>query len=201
MCYFKHYFGCSVCFIYRCFIYRYHPCHYEDMRGHSDPRVTNKSGVRNACVGFSDTMGFLPDMSPELAYLKHGNTKEIHFQEIVVSEWQCIAIVILMLTRPWVISKIENCRNANFASLWSLQVVIIMTTWVMTMMSSWRLSVFSAMSYQILDQYSLIPMYYLWWSDIFHHSEPFVKMWYESLFHTCHQTKQNNVVVNDCNIL
>ena len=24
-------------------------------------------------------------LSPELAYLKHGNTKEIHFQEIVVS--------------------------------------------------------------------------------------------------------------------
>ena len=93
-----------------------------------------------------------------------------------------------MLTRPWVIPKMENCRNANFASLWSLQVVIIMTTWVMTMLSPWRLSVFSAMSYQILDQYSLIPLYYLWWSDIFHHSEPFVKMWYESLFHTCHRT-------------
>ena len=80
-----------------------------------------------------------------------------------------------MLTIPWVISKIENCRNANFASLWSLQVVIIMTTWVMTMLASWRLSVFSAMPYQILDQYSLIPLYYLWWSDILHHSEPLSK--------------------------
>ena len=55
-----------------------------------------------------------------------------------------------MLTRPWVIPKVENCRDANFASPWSLQVVIIMTTWVMTMLASWRLSVFSAMSYQIL---------------------------------------------------
>ena len=96
---------------------------------------------------------------------------------------------------------LAECYNANFASLWSLQVVIIMTTWLMTMLPSWRLSVFSAMSYQILDQYSLIPLYYLWWSGIFHHSEPFVKMWYESLFHTCHQTKLNNIVINDCNIL
>ena len=29
----------------------------------------------------------------------------------------------------------------------------------------------------------------------------FVKMRYESIFHTCHQTKLNNILVNDCNIL
>ena len=39
-------------------------------------------------------------------------------------------------------------------------------------------------------------------SDIFHHhSEPFVKMLNESIFHSCHQTKLNNILVNDCNIL
>ena len=114
-------------------------------------------------------------------------------------EWQCIAIVILMLTIPWVISKIENCRNVNLASLWSLQVVIMMTTWVMTMLASWRLSVFSAMPHQILDQYSLIPLYYLWWSDILHHSEPLSKCDMNNYFTLV--TKLNNIVVNDCNIL
>ena len=29
--------------------------------------------------------------------------------------------------------------------------------------------------------------------DIFHHSEPFVEMLYESIFHTCHQTKLTDV--------
>ena len=30
-------------------------------------------------------------------------------------------------------------------------------------------------------------------ADVFHHSEPFVKMLYEPIFHTCHQTKLNNI--------
>ena len=28
-------------------------------------------------------------LSPELAYIKHGNAKEIHFQEIVVEAMYC----------------------------------------------------------------------------------------------------------------
>ena len=47
-------------------------------------------------------------LSPELAYLKHGNTKENYFQEIAVSG------NVAKFTRPRVIPKIENSRNANF---------------------------------------------------------------------------------------
>ena len=68
--------------------------------------------TRNWFIVQSDSPSVMDCLSPELAYLKHGNTREIHFQEMV--ELQCLAIVILMFTRPWVIPKIENCRNANF---------------------------------------------------------------------------------------
>ena len=41
--------------------------------------------TRNWFIVQSDSLSVMHGLSPELAYLKHGNTKEIHFQEIVVS--------------------------------------------------------------------------------------------------------------------
>ena len=42
--------------------------------------------TRNWSIVQSDWPSGMHCLSPELAYLKHGNTKEIHFQEIVVSD-------------------------------------------------------------------------------------------------------------------
>ena len=83
---------------------------------------------------------------------------EIHFQEIVVSanvlqSWSWCSLD----HEQYLKSKIAVMPTLS--SLWSLQVVIM--TRVMTMLASWRLSVFSAMAYQILDLYSSIPRYYL----------------------------------------
>ena len=74
---------------------------------------------------------------------------------------------------------------------------------VMTKVASWRLPVFSAMIHQILDQWFwyLGSLYDNHSSDIFHKNKTFVKMWYEPIFHTCHQTKLNNILAHDCNIL
>ena len=116
--------------------------------------------TRNWFIVQNDSPSVMHCLSPELAYLKQCNTRDSLSRNRC--EWQCIAIVILMFSRPWVIPKIENCRNANFVITVIPAIVIIMTTWVMTMLASWRLSVFSAMTYQILGQYSLIPRYYLW---------------------------------------
>ena len=41
--------------------------------------------TRNVFIIQSDSPSVVHCLSPELACLKHGNTKEIHFQEIVVS--------------------------------------------------------------------------------------------------------------------
>ena len=41
--------------------------------------------TRNWFIVQSDSPGVVHCLSPELVYLKHGNTKEIPFQEIVVS--------------------------------------------------------------------------------------------------------------------
>ena len=40
----------------------------------------------NKFIHFSKWLAECYALSPELAYLKHGNMKEIHFQEIVVSD-------------------------------------------------------------------------------------------------------------------
>ena len=40
--------------------------------------------TRNWPIVQSDSPSVMHCLSPELAYLKHGNTKEIHFQEVVV---------------------------------------------------------------------------------------------------------------------
>ena len=41
----------------------------------------------HTCDSFvtSDWSSVMPCLSPEIAYLKHGDMKEIHFQEIVVT--------------------------------------------------------------------------------------------------------------------
>ena len=41
--------------------------------------------TRNVFIVQSDSLSVMHCLSPELACSKHGNTKEIHFQEIVVS--------------------------------------------------------------------------------------------------------------------
>ena len=64
--------------------------------------------TRNWIIVQNDPPSIMHCLSPELAYLKHGNTKENYFQEIVVSG------NVAKFTRPWVIPKIENSRNANF---------------------------------------------------------------------------------------
>ena len=115
--------------------------------------------TRNWFIVQSGSPSVMHCQSPELAYL---NTVIRDSLSRSRCEWQCITIVILMFTRPWVKPQIENCRNANF-------VITVVpanchhndnlgddNAGVMTTFG------FSAMAYQILDQYSLIPRYYLW---------------------------------------
>ena len=46
--------------------------------------LTHNSHI-NWFIVQSDTPNVMHSLLPELAYLKHGNTKEIQFQEIVLS--------------------------------------------------------------------------------------------------------------------
>ena len=62
----------------------------------------------------------------------------------------------------------------------------------------------TSLGFQYNDTPKTWPMFidtYLFSNIFHHHSEPFVKMWNESIFRSCHQTKLNNILVNDCNIL
>ena len=75
------------------------------------------------------------------------------------------------------------------------QVVIIMAT--CSVPDDDKGGAMSSLGFQYMDtpktwpMFFGIPRYYLnLFSDIFHHhSEPFVKMWNEAIFHSCHQTK------------
>ena len=65
-----------------------------------------------------------------------------------------------------------------------------------------KVGVMATLVYQCIDtlNFDQCTIYDNLLSNIFHCSEPFVKMWYESILHTCYQTKLNNILVNDCNI-
>ena len=104
-----------------------------------------------------------------------------------------------------IIPKIDDYHKA----LWLPQVTIVMTT--CSAPGDDEGGVMTTLGFQYNDtsntyltnvHWYLGTIYDNLFSDIFHHhSEPFVKMWNESIFHSCQQTKLNNILVNDGNIL
>ena len=77
---------------------------------HNSEHTCDSFVSRNWFIIQSDLPSVMHCLSPELAYLKHGYTKEIHFQEIVVSGNELQSLSWCWL---WVIPKIKHYHNAN----------------------------------------------------------------------------------------
>ena len=106
-----------------------------------------------------------------------------------------------MVTGPWVWYIKSTIVIMPTLSLWTPQVIIIMTTCGVPNHDKGGFQCNDTPNTWPIFSDMLVLSMTICLSDMFLHCEPFVEMLYESTLHTYHQANFTNILVNDCNIL